>query len=186
MGVPVQYKKEYYAWIDMRRRCNNKSRPQYKNYGARGIRVCPRWDKSFADFIADVGKAPDKSSVLDRIDNDGHYEPGNVKWSEPKDSTNNRRCTRHVIVDGKRMAVESAAVILGCTGAALRDRLRRGATEEEAGRSPFKRHRKFTIDGETMTPTQWARHYGIPAATVNTRLRSGWSIEQALNLKPRK
>jgi len=185
MGVPERYKKEYYAWIDMRRRCNNPKRPQYAHYGGRGINVCERWNHSFADFVADVGMAPNKDFLLDRIDNDGDYEPGNVRWVNPKDSTNNRRVTRNVVVNGERMPVEEAAAILGCSGAALRDRLRRGATEEQAGAPPTKRPRKYTIGPLTMFPTQWAKHYQLPPATVNTRLRRGWSIQEALNLIPR-
>lgn len=185
MGVNKAYAKEYYAWIDMRRRCNDPGRPQYSRYGGRGIRVCARWDNSFADFIADVGMAPDKTSILDRKDNDGNYDPSNVTWSTPTDSTNNRGVTQHVVVEGARLPVEEAARLLGCTGAALRDRLRRGWSEEEAGRKPTKQPRYYTIGEVLKTPTQWARHYGLPPATVNTRLRRGWSIEEALNLVPR-
>lgn len=187
MGSPHHaHRKEYYAWIDMRRRCKNPNRPQYKDYGGRGIQVCGKWDASFTDFLTDVGKAPSKDSILDRIDNDGNYEPGNVTWSSPKDSTNNRRRTRYVVVQGRRLPVEEAAKVLGCSGSALRDRLRRGATEEQAGAPPTKRPRRYTIGGRSMYPTQWARYYGLPVATVNSRLRRGWTLEQALNLKPRK
>jgi hypothetical protein len=184
MGVCKEFAKEYYAWSDMRRRCYNKNRPQYPHYGGRGITVCDRWRNSFADFIADMGRAPDKSALLDRIDNDGNYEPGNVKWSTPKDSTNNRRRTRYAIVNGERLPVEVAAEVLGVTGAAIRDRLRRGESEERAGRPAEKRRIKYTIDGRTMLSTQWARHYNQPPATVNTRLRRGHTIEEALNLTP--
>jgi hypothetical protein len=185
MGVNKSHAKEYYAWIDMRRRCNDPCRPQYSRYGGRGIRVCARWENSFADFIADVGMAPDKTSVLDRIDNDGDYDPSNVTWSTPKRSTNNRGVTRHVVVGGDRVPVEVAAPLLGCTGSALRDRLRRGWSEEEAGIKPKKQPRYYSIAGQRMTPTQWAKVRGIPPATVNTRLRRGLTIEEALTLTPR-
>lgn len=180
MGVNKAHAKEYYAWIDMRRRCNDPQRPQYPRYGGRGISVCDKWNTSFADFIADVGEAPSRGAILDRIDNDGNYEPGNVKWSTPTDSTNNRGVTRHVIVDGVRVPVEEAAKRLGCTGSALRDRLRRGWNEKQAGRKPTKQPRYYTINGQRMTPTQWARARGLPPATVNSRLRRGLTIEEAL------
>lgn len=184
MGVRKETAKEYYAWIDMRRRCNDPKRPQYPRYGGRGISVCDRWNASFADFLADVGRAPDKTAVLDRIDNDGDYEPGNVKWSTPTDSTNNRRVTRRVYVNGERIPTEQAAAILNMTGAALRDRLRRGESEERAGRPPEKQRIQYMIGGRTMLSTQWAREYGVPPATVNTRMRRGYTIEEALNLVP--
>jgi len=68
----------------MRDRCNNPNNPAYKNYGSRGIQVCERWD-NFPKFIVDVGERPSPRHVLDRIDNNGNYEPGNVKWSTPID-----------------------------------------------------------------------------------------------------
>jgi hypothetical protein len=81
---------EWLAWKAMRQRCNNPNDRAFKNYGARGIAVCKRWD-SFESFFSDLGPKPDPILVLDRIDNDGNYEPGNCRWTTPKISTHNRR-----------------------------------------------------------------------------------------------
>lgn len=177
--------KEYRAWQDMRRRCNNPTRPQYPRYGGRGIKVCDRWNTSFADFYADVGPAPDKSYILDRIDNDGNYEPGNVKWSTPKDSTNNREVTRHVIVNGSPVPVEVAATLLGCTGSALRDRIRKGDSPERAGRMPRKINVMHEVDGVSMTIPQWSATTGIHRSTLKWRVRSGLSMKEAISVRPK-
>jgi hypothetical protein len=185
MGVNKAHAKEYYAWIDMRRRCNDPKRPQYPRYGGRGISVCDRWNASFADFIADVGEAPSKGAILDRIDNDGNYEPANVKWSTPTESTNNREVTKHVVVEGERMPVEQAAKRLGCSGAAIRDRLRRGCSEEDAGRRPRKYGTRYAHNGKTLSVLEWAAESGTPASTIKARLRRGASIQEAINPSPR-
>jgi hypothetical protein len=79
----------YYIWGAMIQRCTNPRNRDYPSYGARGITVCDRWHK-FENFLADMGERPDGLS-LDRIDNDGNYEPGNCHWATPVQQANNRR-----------------------------------------------------------------------------------------------
>lgn len=82
---------EFQTWANMIQRCYNKKIPNYYNYGGRGITVCDRWLNSFENFYADVGAKPPNTSI-DRINNDGNYEPTNCKWSTKKEQANNRRC----------------------------------------------------------------------------------------------
>lgn len=74
----------------MIQRCTNLKNAQYKWYGARGIKVCERWLK-FDNFYKDMGNRPSPELEIDRINNDGNYEPGNVKWSTRKEQMNNMR-----------------------------------------------------------------------------------------------
>jgi hypothetical protein len=82
--------KEYNAWRSIISRCENPGCTHYKRYGGRGIKMYPEWRKDFSVFLAYVGRAPAKEYQMERINNDGNYEPGNVCWVNAKTQCNNR------------------------------------------------------------------------------------------------
>lgn len=83
---------EHGIWCAMRNRCNNPKNLKYYLYGGRGIKVCDEWERSFDQFYADMGPRPTRQHSIDRIDNDGDYEPGNCRWAtEQEQHDNNRR-----------------------------------------------------------------------------------------------
>lgn len=83
----------YRTWRTMRSRCDNPNVKEYKIYGARGIKVCKRWER-FENFLADVGERP-PGRIMDRIDNDKGYFPGNFRWATHSLSNKNRRPYKH-------------------------------------------------------------------------------------------
>lgn len=74
----------------MRQRCFNPKNPRFKDYGGRGISVCERWRSSFEAFLSDMGPRPPRASI-DRVDNDGNYEPSNCRWATPAEQIQNSR-----------------------------------------------------------------------------------------------
>src|SRR3990167_2507751 len=85
----------YTTWADMLQRCTNPKNAGYKYWGGRGIDVCVRWRgvDGFDAFLADMGERPDGLSI-DRIDNDGNYEPANCRWATPQEQRLNQRPRR--------------------------------------------------------------------------------------------
>ncbi len=84
---------EYRAWASMKRRCQNPNVKDYKDYGGRGIKVCQSWNW-YPYFLGDMGRKPTKRHSLDRINNDGNYEPSNCRWATPHQQATNRRKPR--------------------------------------------------------------------------------------------
>lgn len=82
---------EYRAWCNAKQRCNNPKDPRYHRYGGQGVRFHPAWENDFPAFLAHVGPRPGPGFSIDRKDNEGHYEPGNLRWATMSEQNKNRR-----------------------------------------------------------------------------------------------
>jgi hypothetical protein len=108
----------YGIWASMRSRCENPNEFAFRFYGARGISVCERW-RHFENFFEDMGE-PEAGLSLERVDNDGNYEPLNCVWATKKQQARNRRNSVWVSVDGEQMILVEAAARLGVSPGTIR------------------------------------------------------------------
>lgn len=111
------------------KRCLNSKCKYYHNYGGRGITVCTRWH-SFVNFLEDMGECP-KGLTIERIDNEGNYEPNNCRWATRKEQCRNLRKNRMVTFNGETRCLSEWAEITGLTYATLMRRLNSGKTGEQ-------------------------------------------------------
>lgn len=125
----------YRIWSTMWQRCTNPKNGKYPLYGARGITVCKAWE-DFAGFKADMGPRPDDSYTLDRIDPNGNYEPGNVRWATQIEQQNNRRDNRRVAYGGESLTIAEIGRRTGVSPNLIRQRIDRdGFSVERAVRN---------------------------------------------------
>ncbi len=103
---------EYRTWRKMIVRCENKNCADYYLYGARGIKVCQEWRESFAEFLAHVGRKPSPKHSIDRINNNGNYEPGNVRWATARQQRRNQRSKQEVRIAAAAVAAGSLLLSL--------------------------------------------------------------------------
>ncbi len=124
----LRYHYIYQTWRGMIDRCYLKTNNRYHRYGGRGIIVCDRWRHSVVDFYADIlasiGDRPSSDHSIDRIDNDGNYEPGNVRWATRKEQAANRLQTQDYVfltVNGETKSMGEWAKALGVSRCKLYD-----------------------------------------------------------------
>lgn len=135
---------EYKAWANIKERCNNQKNKKYYDYGGRGITVCDRWMESFDNFFEDMGFRPIDKSSIDRIDNNGNYEPGNCRWSEPLQQANNKRNNRMLLVDGETKSIVDFAKEYGLKTATLKTRIYNGWSHDKAVKYPLKLKKEYS------------------------------------------
>lgn len=125
---------EHRAWSSMHHRCNPAFALRFPDYAGRGISVCVEWGGSsgFARFLDHVGARPSPNHSIDRINNDGNYEPGNVRWATTLEQANNRRSTVTLSLDGETMSVADWSGRVGIPASTLRQRILRGWSDADA------------------------------------------------------
>ena len=114
---------EYRAWAMMKNRCLNPNAEDRHNYSERGITICDRWKDSFAAFIEDMGERPSKDHSIERIDNDGNYEPNNCRWATKLEQSRNRRTNVHITHNGRTQLMIDWAKEVGLQFGTLRTRI---------------------------------------------------------------
>jgi hypothetical protein len=129
---------EHTIWTSMLTRCNNPASPAYHRYGGRGIKVCPQWATSFAQFRSDMGPRPEGMS-LDRWPNkDGNYEPGNCRWATAQDQARNTCRNRMLTFQGRTLCITEWAEEIGIADSTIAARLKNGWSTEKALTTPVR------------------------------------------------
>jgi len=124
----------YGAWSGMIQRCTNPNSKKWHRYGGRGIEVCAQW-RTYEGFHADMGDRPDWASI-DRINNDGNYEPSNCRWATAREQQNNMSTNHHISVCGDVMTIAEAGRRFGVKTETIRGRIRSGWAEDRAAQQP--------------------------------------------------
>lgn len=159
---------EYRTWSRMKTRCTNPNDAGYHRYGGRGIAVCARWASSFEAFLADVGRRPGPGYSIDRIDNDGDYKPGNVRWTTRAQQTLNYSRNRSLTFDGKTLTISQWSAETGLNEATIGNRLDRYGWPVEAaltlpprataGAQRGKDRKTHCVNGHPYTPETSGRN----------------------------
>jgi hypothetical protein len=127
----LNYIKEYRAWKGIRARCYNNKNKKYLSYGGRGIIVCDRWIDSYKNFLQDMGICPDESKSIERIDNNGNYEPSNCRWATIDEQANNRRTNVFITYNNETLTLAQWGKKIGVSGSTIAHRLKIGWSIEK-------------------------------------------------------
>lgn len=182
----------YRIWRNMRRRCNNPNSDYYENYGGRGIKVCDEWDDFLVFRKWALENGYQSTLSIDRVDNDGNYEPGNCRWATRTQQANNARSNVVLEYKGQSKTLSEWAECLGITYSSIHHRYSRGWTVEEIvnipqgkRRKPSQRALRFTYKGESKTLKELSEINGIKPTTIRYRIQNGMSVSEAVT-KPTK
>lgn len=178
---------EFSTWTDIQTRCHNENSTSYPGYGGRGIFVCERWRSSFELFLADMGHRPSPEHSIDRVDNDGNYEPGNCRWATREEQANNKRTNRRIEIEGQTKNLSEWATLAGVTPSCILRRIHAGKAGKDliapryAGPREYQKKGSITFGGVTDTYAGWSERTGIKESTIAMRLtKYGWPLEEAL------
>lgn len=197
----------YDRWRHMMDRCYNTECAAYPNYGGRGIKVCSDWH-DVAKYVEQLPDGYFKGAHLDRIDNDGDYEPTNVRWVTPKQNHGNRRSARLISFNGAMLSATEWSTITGLPSSTITSRIDdQGWTEEQALTTPVlsnsecgrrscasrwaghvkkpapppMNYRMVEWQGKTMRVSDLAALTGISRKTLSKRIfERGWSVDRAV------
>lgn len=193
--------KEHNAWRLIKVRCYDKNVPEYKYYGAKGVKMCSQWLESFENFYESVGPAPSKEHSIDRIDSNGDYEPCNVRWATWVEQSNNRSNVAKYLHNGVYKTLPEICRELGLNYNFIRQRVKYqgwaldAALKEPPTREKFTGDKFFGEKGERLNyrtylykGKQWtipglAKEHQVSVVMLQQRVRQGWHLEAALTYR---
>lgn len=180
----------YRIWASMIGRCERKTDQKYPDYGARGICVCKRWH-DFELFYADVSQLANFGNAgysLDRIDNEGNYELGNIRWATAKQQGRNKRNNHRIEINGEQMTIAQAVEQYQVNEVTILSRIKAGYTNLDliraANTAPKEKNKKckyfVEYNGRKITVSEAANIAGISYNSMLDRVKRGYCGEQLL------
>ena len=176
----------YRIWQGIVDRCYRPANPQYSFYGGRGIRVADEWREDVAAFASYMGDRPSAHHSVDRIDNDGNYAPGNVRWATPTEQNRNKSDSWYLTVNGFTKPLMEWCEERKISHYLVRSRVSAGWQHERALEPP-KPRKDFAgeyvrIDDEIRTAGQWCHHFGVSLKAAHARVSChGWDFTEAVS-----
>lgn len=174
----------YRIYKSMKQRCYNPNASNYKIYGNKGIRICDEWLNDYDSFCEwSLSHGYNDSLSIDRINNDGNYEPSNCRWADRYTQQRNTTRNKYLTINNETKTVTEWCDIFCINLHTYYGRLREGWDEILALKiqSKGKRNLDFEYNGIKKSIPQWAKEFGMNPTTLKYRLFAGWSIEKALN-----
>ena len=176
----------YKIWVDMKRRCKDKTRKGYEHYGGKGISYCSEWERFEPFYEWSIKNGYDDTLTIDRIDGAGNYEPSNCRWVNQKTQANNPSRNNRVPYLGKTQTLAEWSEEYNIPYNILQDRVNDlGWDFEKALKTPigssFKNKKLLELNGKKMSISDWSRELGISTRTISDRLKMGLPIEQVLS-----
>ena len=176
---------EYHTWKNMRARCNAPCNKENGNYQKKNITVCERWNH-FEKFYEDMGPKPTKKHSIDRINNDGNYEPNNCRWADNTVQSNNKSNNFLINYDGKVWTISQLAENLGLSRNALKKHIADKKRSADEAINRINQNLYIEYNGEKKSREEWCKIYNIKLSNLYSRLSKGWTIEKALTKPERK
>ena len=177
----------YYIWAGMKQRCLDEKTPNYKNYGARGIKICAEWMDflTFRGWALANGYAHDLT--IERKDFNGNYEPDNCTWIPGLEQNKNKRNVPIYSFMGETGTLPDLAKLFGMSDATLRLRISKGQSIEAAITTPVRQFlEEIEFNGMRLRLVDWAKRLGISKSTLHSRIIRGWPLSEALSPKMRR
>lgn len=171
---------EFKIWSYIKYRCLNPNSKHYADYGGRGIRIHEPWINDFMAFYEYMGARPGPEYSIDRIDNDGHYEPGNIRWATREQQANNRRNNVKIqLSDGRLVSPKEVYTAMNMNKGTFHSRIANGIPIDQ----PLRIVKKGAIYRDKfMSWDELSAIHGIPAELIRKRISLGMDIDEAVSM----
>ena len=180
----------YTIWNNIKRRCNDENSEKYPRYGGRGIKICNEWYVFDAFYEWALNNGYKDNLSIDRMDNDGNYEPNNCRWVDDIVQANNKSTNHLIEYNGETHTLQEWSRIVGIDRRTIWKRIiQYGWSVSDALEKPIKKQKQgkdllIEFKGETHNLSDWSKILSITRETLKSRFKMGWSIEKAFTTPP--